>query len=86
VPRDQEAQTCLLHQVNIWAGLGLPSRLLHRSGPLRSHKCARERHPIEELPPKLHGGLVVEADEIRYRASEILSLYHRPDYPFARRS
>jgi hypothetical protein len=43
------------------------------------------RHPIEEFPPKLHGGLVMEANEIRYRASEILSLYHRPDYPFARR-
>jgi hypothetical protein len=44
------------------------------------------RHPIEEFPPKLHGGLVMEANEIRYRASEILGLYHRPYYTFAKRS
>jgi hypothetical protein len=40
------------------------------------------RYAIEQLPPKLHGGLVMEANEIRHRASEILSLYDRPDYPF----
>lgn len=42
------------------------------------------RFAIEELPPKLLRGLVMEAKEVRYRASEILTLYQRTDFPLAR--
>ena len=39
------------------------------------------RYAIEELSPKLHGGLVMEINEVRYRVSEILNLYQRADFP-----
>lgn len=44
------------------------------------------RFAIEQLPQNLRGGLVMEIDEVRYRAPEILTLYQRADFPLARQT
>ena len=44
------------------------------------------RYVVEEMPPQLQRGLVMEADEVRYRADEIFGLYKRSDFPLEKRN
>lgn len=44
------------------------------------------RFSVEELPPAPIGGTIMEVDGERFDAVQILQLYHRQDYPLARRT
>ena len=43
------------------------------------------RFAVEELPPPLLAGAVIESEEVRYGPEEIRGLYASPGYPLPRK-
>ena len=64
------------------------SRKVNRPAGYRRFETAAEaiRFAVEDMPSDYLNGAVLECDEARFDSIAILELYHRSDYPLARKS